>query len=244
MFMRFCFFVALMVLTCQAVDAQRANPYGLSIINDVPAFQRTVELDSNKAFVAISDYAPNIALDIKYATTQNVFYTQLYKQPRAYVRLPVAKALAAVQRELTGKGVGLKVYDAYRPYSVTCQMFAMLPDTVYMGLPWQGSRHNRGVALDLTLIDLKTGNELRMPTPFDALVYASNPTFNRLPADVIRNRELLKTTMQAHGFVVDPVEWWHYNYKSDTTFDLLDLSFDELAKTLHRPATKQRSRRR
>lgn len=69
MFMRFCFFVALMVLTCQDVDAQRANPYGLSIINDVPAFQRTVELDSNKAFVAISDYAPDITLDIKYATT-------------------------------------------------------------------------------------------------------------------------------------------------------------------------------
>ncbi|WP_288427091.1 M15 family metallopeptidase [uncultured Spirosoma sp.] len=244
MFLRFYLFVALLVFTCQAVDAQRANPYGLSIINDVPALLRTVELDSNKAFVEITDYAPTIALDIKYATTQNVFYTQLYKQPRAYVRLPVAKALAAVQTDLASKGVGLKVYDAYRPYSVTCQMFEMLPDTVYMGLPRQGSRHNRGVALDLTLIDLKTGNELRMPTPFDALVYASHPNFDRLPADVIRNRDLLKTTMQAHGFTVDPVEWWHYNYKTKTTFELLDLSFDEIAKTLHRPATKQRSRRR
>ncbi len=244
MFMRFYFFVAALLVMCQAVDAQRTNPYGLSIINDLPAFRRTVELDSNKALVEVSDYAPTIALDIKYATTQNVFYTQLYKQPRAYVRLPVAKALAVVQTELANKGVGLKVYDAYRPYSVTCQMFAMLPDTIYMGLPRQGSRHNRGVALDLTLIDLKTGKELRMPTPFDALVYASHPNFDRLPADVIRNRELLKTTMQKHGFTVDPVEWWHYNYKTNTTFELLDLSFDEIAKTLHRPATKQRSRRR
>ncbi len=127
---------------------------------------------------------PTIALDIKYATTQHVFYTQLYKQPRAYVRLPVAKALAAVQMDLANKGAGLNVYDAYRPYSVTCQMFELLPDTIYMGLPQQGSRHNRGIALDLTLIDLKTANEL------------------------------------------------------------LDLSFDEIAKTLYRPATKQRSRRR
>ncbi len=243
MFMRFYFFVAALLVMRQTVDAQRANPYGLSIINDVPTFLRTVELDSNKAFIEISDYAPTIVLDIKYATTQNVFYTQLYKQPRAYVRLPVVKALAAVQTDLANKGIGLKVYDAYRPYLVTCQMFAMLPDTVYMGLPRQGSRHNRGVALDLTLIDLKTGKELRMPTPFDALVYASHPNFDRLPADVIRNRELLKTTMQKHGFTVDPVEWWHYNYKTSTTFELLDLSFDEIAQTLHRPATKRRSRR-
>ncbi len=90
----------------------------------------------------------------------------------------------------------LKIYDAYRPYSVTCQMFEMLPDPLYMGLPWTGSKHNRGIALDLTLIDFKTKKELKMPTPFDALVYAVHPEFMKLPEEVIKNRELLKTVMK------------------------------------------------
>ena len=178
--------------------------------------------------VRIKDYVPNIALDIKYATTQNVFYTQLYNKPAAWVRLPVAKALAAVQKDLNAQGYSLKIYDAYRPYSVTCQMFEILPDTLYMGLPWQGSKHNRGIALDLTLIDLKTKKELKMPTPFDALVYAAHPEFMHLPEEVIKNRELLKTVMKKHGFKVDPMEWWHFNYVSDTVFELLDIPFEKL----------------
>ncbi len=105
----------------------------------------------------------------------------------------------------------LKIYDAYRPYSVTCQMFEMLPDPLFMGLPWTGSKHNRGIAIDLTIIDLKTKNELKMPTPFDALVYAVHPEFMKLPEEVIKNRELLKTIMKKHGFKVDPMEWWHVN---------------------------------
>ncbi len=75
-----------------------------------------------------------------------------------------------------------------------------------MGLPWQGSKHNRGIALDLTLIDLKTKKELKMPTPFDALVYAAHPDFKKLPVEVIKNRELLKSTMKKHGFKIDPME--------------------------------------
>ncbi len=94
------------------------------------------------ALVRLKDFVPSIALDIKYATTQNVFYTKLYKKPQALVRLPVAKALAAVEKDLNVQGFGLKIYDAYRPYSVTCQIFEMLPYTLYMGLPWQGSKHN------------------------------------------------------------------------------------------------------
>jgi len=208
--------------------AQKANIYGLNIISDPKILKETIQKDPNKALVRIKDYVPNIALDIKYATTQNVFYTQLYKKPSALVRLPVAKALAAVQKDLNEQGFGLKIYDAYRPYSVTCQMFEMLPDTLYMGLPWTGSKHNRGIALDLTLIDLKTKKELKMPTPFDALVYAAHPEFMKLPELVIKNRELLKTVMKKHGFKVDPMEWWHFNFVSDTVFELLDIPFEKL----------------
>lgn len=209
-------------------NAQSTNKYGLSIISDPKILKETIQKDPNKALVRIKDFVPNIALDIKYATTQNVFYTQLYKKPAALVRLPVAKALAAVQKDLNELGYSLKIYDAYRPYSVTCQMFEMLPDTLYMGLPWQGSKHNRGIALDLTLIDLKTKKELKMPTPFDALVYAAHPEFKKLPEEVIKNRELLKTVMKKHGFKVDPMEWWHFNYVSNTVFELLDIPFKKI----------------
>ncbi len=208
--------------------SQSTNKYNLSVISDPKILKETVHKDPKKALVPIKDYVPNITLDIKYATTQNVFYTQLYKKPAALVRLPVAKALAAVQKDLITQGYGLKIYDAYRPYSVTCQMFEMLPDILYMGLPWTGSKHNRGIALDLTLIYLKTKKELKMPMPFDALVYASHPEFIKLPEEVIKNRELLKTVMQKHGFKVDPMEWWHFNYVSDTVFELLDVPFEKM----------------
>ncbi len=216
------------LLSIISAFAQTPNKYGLSIISDPKILSETVQQDPKKALVRIKDFVPNIALDIKYASTQNVFYTKLYQKPTELVRLPVAKALAEVQKELNAQGYGLKIYDAYRPYSVTCQMFEILPDTLYMGLPWTGSKHNRGIALDLTLIDLKTKKELKMPTPFDALVYASHPEFMKLSEEIIENRELLKSTMVKQGFKVDPVEWWHYNFVSDTVFELLDIPFERL----------------
>jgi zinc D-Ala-D-Ala dipeptidase len=215
----FCFWASTLVFA----QSDSLNQYGLYIISSIEKFKQTVEKDSSKQLVRIKDYVPNVVLDIKYATTQNVFYTKLYDRSHAYMRLPAAKALALVQKELNESGLGLKIYDAYRPYSVTCHMFEMIPDTNYMGLPWTGSKHNRGVALDLTLIDLKTRQELRMPTPFDALVYASHPQFMGLPDSVIQNREKLKIVMQKHGFVVDPMEWWHFNYTPNKGFELLDL---------------------
>jgi D-alanyl-D-alanine dipeptidase len=136
-----------------------------------------------------------------------------------------------VQKELNALGLGLKIYDAYRPYSVTCRMFEMIPDTMYMGLPWKGSKHNRGVAVDLTLVDLKTKKELTMPTPFDALVYASHPDYMALPEPVIRNRQILRSAMEKQGFKVDPVEWWHYNFTSSLSFDILDLDPSLLKQT-------------
>ncbi len=209
--------------------AQHAgNPYGLPVLTTVGELRQTIRADSNKALVKITDYVPGVILDIKYATTQNVFYTKLYEQPHAYTRLPVAKALAAAQKEVRAMGYGLKIYDAYRPYQVTCRMFEMLPDTIYMGLPWKGSKHNRGIALDLTLVDLKTRQELDMPTPFDALVYASHPDFTGLPQPVLKNRQLLLDVMGRHGFTVDPVEWWHFNYTDGLDYELLDLPPKEM----------------
>lgn len=223
------FGLLLILLFAGNANAQSSNPYGLPLLQSVEDYRKSVALDSNKRMVLIADFVPDVILDIKYAGKENVFYTQLYPRPIALTRLPAAKALANAQKEFNEKGVGLKIYDGYRPYAVTSQMYDMLPDTVYMGLPWQGSNHNRGIALDLTLVDLKTGSELKMPTPFDALVYAAHPEFKKLPEEVIRNRELLKSVMKKHGFSVDPVEWWHYNYvDTSRTFELMDIPIDKM----------------
>ena len=208
------------------------NKYGLAIYDSTSSLMSHIKADSNKRFVDLKDYIPDIYLDIKYASTQNVFYEQLYPKAYALLRFPAADALKKVQLELKSKGLGLKIYDAYRPYSVTCSMFNILPDTIYMGLPWTGSKHNRGISLDLTLIDLHSNREIKMPTPFDALVYASNPSFNLLPEEIIRNRDFLINTMTKHGFKVDPVEWWHFNFLSDTIFELLDIPHEEIIKTI------------
>ena len=223
-------FLTVLMPNCYAQDS--LNMYGLYIVNDIGRLKQTIEADSNKSFVRIKDYVPCVMLDIKYATNQNVFYEKLYDKPHAYTRLPVAKALANAQLEFNKHGVGLKIYDAYRPYSITCRMWERLPDSIYMGKPWRGSKHNRGIAVDITLIDLKTNNELAMPTPFDALVYASHPDFNLLPDSVIKNRNLLITIMQKHGFAVAKNEWWHFDYLQGVNYEILDIKPAEIGKMI------------
>lgn len=99
-------------------------------------------------------------------------------------------------------GLGLKIYDAYRPYKVTVYFYEKLQDSVFLAVPWRGSRHNRGTTVDLTLIDLKSGKELKMPTRYDAISPKAHINFKKLPSKVIRNRNLLLNTMQKHGFKV------------------------------------------
>lgn len=240
--MRNVFLLLLLILSTQAFGQVRNNKYGLLILDSKEELLNTVKQDSNKLLVKIKDFVPTITLDIKYATTQNVFYEQLYPKAHAFTRRSAAIALAKVQEELKQHGVGIKIYDGYRPYSVTCRMWERLPDTIYMGKPWQGSNHNRGIALDLTLIDLDTKKELAMPTPFDALVYASHPNFMLLPDSVIKNRELLISTMNSHGFQVDPVEWWHFNYRDGKTYELLDVS-PEVADEIYGQFTRKKRKK-
>lgn len=216
------------------------NKYGLYIIASIEKLNETIEIDSNKSFVRIKDYVPGVVLDIKYASTQNVFYEKLYDKPYAFIRLAAAKALREVQQELKSYGVGLKIYDAYRPYSITCRMWNLMPDSIYMGKPWRGSKHNRGIALDLTLVDLRTKKEVRMPTPYDALIYPAHPDFMGLPDSVIRNRSLLISTMSKHGFSVAKNEWWHFDFAEGVNFELLDMPHAEIEKLIHKKKKNKR----
>jgi D-alanyl-D-alanine dipeptidase len=154
----------------------------------------------------------------------------MYTQAKAFARLPVVEALKAVEVDLKTSGLGLKIYDAYRPYSVTVKFYEMAHDTNFVADPRKGSRHNRGCAIDLTIIDLKTGKELNMPTGFDSFSTKASADYPDLPKDEIKNRELLKSVMQAHGFKVYRSEWWHYDFNDWQNYPLLDIPFSEITR--------------
>lgn len=171
-----------------------------------------------------------IPLDIRYATPDNFMKQTLYPSAKAFLRAPAARALADVQRELAAQGLGIKVFDGYRPYAVTVAMWEPIKNPDYVADPKKGSRHNRGAAVDLTLIDLKTGAEVAMPTPYDDFTPRAAQSFNDLPADVLANRALLNDVMTRHGFDPLPSEWWHFDFRGWERFELLDVPFESFAR--------------
>jgi zinc D-Ala-D-Ala dipeptidase len=206
------------------------NEYGLQVIEDEKAYCQTVSADSNKRMVLISQYISPLIVDFKYATKNNFTHAVLYHHAEAFVRLPVAKALQQIEKELHQKGLGLKFYDAYRPYSVTEKMWKIVPDERYAANPAKGSGHNRGIAVDVTLINLKTGAALQMPTAFDDFTEKAHHDYMTLDSIVIINRTLLKNVMEKYGFIALPTEWWHYSVENYASDELLDISFDLLKK--------------
>ncbi|MDO8991881.1 M15 family metallopeptidase [Daejeonella sp.] len=208
--------------------SQINNPYGLQVINEHADYKKSVREDKNKQLIEIKKSIPDIKLDIRYAGKNNFAKQAVYKQARAFARLPVVEALKNVQNELKKSGFGLKIFDGYRPYSVTVKFFAIASDKSFVANPKDGSRHNRGCAIDLTLIDLKTGKELKMPTPYDSFAAEAASDFMDLPANVIENRELLRNTMEKHGFRVLNNEWWHFDFIGWKNYELMDIPFEDL----------------
>ena len=208
--------------------AQQIKATSLLIVNEMTAYQSSVKLDKNKELVEIKKFIPNIKLDIRYASKNNFAKKAVYKQARAFARLPVVEALRNVQNELNESGIGLKIFDGYRPYRVTVDFYEIASDKSFVANPRDGSRHNRGCAIDLTLINLKTGKELEMPTPYDSFAPEAAADFNNLSEQVIRNRELLIKTMEKNGFKVLNNEWWHFDFNGWKNFELMDIPFEEL----------------
>jgi D-alanyl-D-alanine dipeptidase len=208
--------------------AQQNKGTNLLIINEMTAYQSSVKSDRNKELIEIQKLIPNIKLDIRYASKNNFAKKAVYKQARAFARLPVVEALRNVQNELNKSGIGLKIFDGYRPYSVTVTFYEIASDKSFVANPKDGSRHNRGCAIDLTLINLKTGKELEMPTPYDSFAPEAAADFNNLSEQVIRNRELLISTMEKNGFKVLSNEWWHFDFNGWKNFELMDIPFEKL----------------
>ena len=172
--------------------------------------------------VDVEKMIPGIVLDIRYATTNNFTGQRLYPFAKCYLRRAAAEKLRAAQTELAASGYGLKIFDGYRPLAVQRKMWAVFPQPGYVADPKKGSRHNRGAAVDVTLIRLADGSELEMPTPYDDFTERAHRNFIDLPADAIRHRQLLEAVLTRHGFVGLPTEWWHFDDADWRNYPLLD----------------------
>ncbi|MBD3285553.1 D-alanyl-D-alanine dipeptidase [candidate division WOR-3 bacterium] len=179
------------------------------------------------AFVELIRLDSTIVLDIKYATTDNFTGEILYPEACCFARTCMAESLVRVSKKARILGYRLKVFDCYRPQRVQFRMWELVPDSRYVANPKRGSRHNRGTAVDLTLLD-STGSELDMGSGFDEFTERSHRNYQGLTEEQRENRELLTHLMTSTGFTIVNSEWWHYDYFDWKEFPLIDVSFDSL----------------
>ena len=176
-------------------------------------------------FVNIKTLSPEILLDMKYATADNFLGQVVYDCAECYLRKATAQALVAAQKDFVARGYSLKLFDCYRPLSVQKKMWKILPGTHYVANPAKGSKHNRGAAVDLTLVEIATGKEVDMGTPFDTFSPNAHHSYTDLPKEVLAHRQLLKEVLGKHNFKPIFSEWWHYEYRPEMTSPVEDLAW-------------------
>lgn len=165
-------------------------------------------------FVLLRSLSNDFVFDMKYATPDNFLKQAVYDCGECYLRKSTAKALVKANEEFKSLGYRIKLFDCYRPLSVQKKMWKILPGTHYVANPAKGSKHNRGAAVDLTLVDAQ-GKELDMGTPFDFFGKKAHHTCTTLPKKVLENRKLLKDVLNKYNFKSIFSEWWHYEYRPE-----------------------------
>ena len=179
--------------------------------------------------VPLETVRPPCLAEVRYATRHNFTGRVLYPVPRVFLHRDTARALTRVQRDLQKRGLGLKVWDAYRPLSVQRKMWNLIRDERYVSNPAKNKgRHTRGTAVDVTLVD-KLGRELPMPSDFDDFSERAHRDYQGGTAEQRHNRQLLENVMRKHGFVGYPTEWWHFDLANWKDYPPLDLSIEDLA---------------
>ena len=178
-------------------------------------------------FIELDKMNPHIFLDIRYATTNNFTGKIVYPEARAFLVKEAALALDSVQKELEKSGLALKVFDAYRPLSVQKIFWEIMPDDRYVADPKKGSRYNRGMAVDLTLV-YEDGKELAMPTEYDDFTEKAHRDYMALTDEQIKNRKILEDVMVKYGFIPFATEWWHFDYKGWENYNIMDTKFKDI----------------
>lgn len=178
------------------------------------------------SLVLLSNIDSTFTFDVKYSTPNNFTGKTLYKTDKVFLRKIAADSLSKVNKYFKTKfNYSLKIFDGYRPLSVQKFMWSILPDDRYVANPQKGSRHNRGAAVDLTLLD-SLGNELDMGTEYDNFTIKAHPEYQYLPDNVKHNRKILSDGMQKFGFIPINSEWWHFDFKGWKNFSILDIEIE------------------
>lgn len=182
--------------------------------------------------VELTTLDSTIKLDIRYATSDNFVGRAVYPEARAFLQKPAAKAVAAVHKKLKKRGLGLVIFDGYRPWTITKLFWDVVPDDKrkFVADPAKGSKHNRGCAVDLSIYDLKTGELIEMPSGYDEFTERASPTYTGGTEHQRANRDMLRKLMEDEGFTVNPNEWWHFDYKNWQDYAIYDISFTEAAR--------------
>ena len=174
----------------------------------------------------------SIKLDIKYATSDNFVGKQVYSEARAFLQRPAAEALVRVHNLLKKDGLGIVVYDGYRPWAITKLFWEITPEDKrkFVANPEKGSKHNRGCAIDLSIYNRKTGKLIPMPSGYDEFSERASPDYKGGTDEERANRDKLRRMMEAEGFTVNANEWWHFDYKDWEQYAIYNIAFSEIGK--------------
>lgn len=198
----------------------------ISAQNVPPKEDNKLEAD----LVELTKLSRSIKLDIRYATDNNFVGRPVYTEGRAFLQRPAAEALLRVHEKLKAQGLGIVIFDGYRPWAITKLFWDVVPEDKrkFVADPAKGSKHNRGCAIDLSIYDLKTGQLIDMPSGFDEFTERASPDYAGGTEKERANRNLLRKMMEAEGFTVNANEWWHFDYKDWEKYAIYDIAFSEI----------------
>lgn len=204
-------------------------------LNDSNKKESITELVSNEkvgniiiddtTFVNLKDYSQDFVYDMRYATEDNFLKAKVYDCAECYLRLKTVRALVEANKNFIVQGYRIKLYDCYRPLDIQKRMWKIVSNPKYVADPAKGSIHNRGGAVDLTLVD-SDGQELDMGTTFDHFGIEASHNYLKLDKQIIENRRILKETMQKYNFKIFESEWWHYNLKNASAYKLSNFKWE------------------
>lgn len=218
----FIFFLVILLTSCKSSETAVSGIKNNYINGTSLALYQGI---NDSSFVNLKDFSKDFVLDMKYATEDNFLKKKVYDCAECYLRLKTIKMLIAANAEFQSKGYRIKLFDCYRPLDIQKKMWEIVPNADYVADPKKGSIHNRGGAVDITLVD-KDRKELDMGTPFDFFGIKASHNYQNLSEEIIKNRKLLKETMLKHNFKAFDSEWWHYNLANSGTDQLANFKWE------------------
>lgn len=201
----------------------KLNRLQVVVVACITFFSFRVDAAMSHDLVDLQSTLPNVQIDLRYATEDNFTGQKIYNFQRCFVVKEAALRLQKVQSELEKIGLGLKIWDGFRPMAAQWKFWELIPDERYVSDPRKGGHHTRGTAIDLTLITCD-GQELPMPSAFDDFSEKAHRNYMECSAEKIKNRKLLETIMEKHGFIGIPTEWWHFDLIGWEAYPPLDFT--------------------